>query len=349
MLMKRIIFLCLMCIVTLGAMAQETKSVSEIDFSTLINSIDWSKTESDILKQYPNDIKQRKHFFSKHDNTMTDYEFGNVILSGVNCKASIRVDSISKKLHSLSFSFDGIEKKKDAKVLSKEMDNILFSLFGEPDKRKDDWSSKSMNDIDRTWYKDKYIVEVRHMVFTDMHFYSLVVKGVQDKGNDFRIAKWGDSKKAIMSKEGKEDISTVDRIYLFPDYVAGIKCDVAYIFTNDKLSMAKYMFNPTHTNKNDYIADYRKLVELMTEKYGKPKYDAPEWKNSLYKNDNEEYGFAISLGHLAYSAGWFGETTKITVALYGENHKITLMIQYVSEKYKDLKDKQDIQEKIKDL
>lgn len=237
----------------------------------------------------------------------------------------------------------------DAVTLSNQLDKELIALFGTPGKEKNDMDNKYVKDRDRTWYKDKYIINVIHMIFSDSHLYSLSVKGVKDNGNDFRVAKWGESKASIMKKEGKEDVANMDKIYLFSDVVAGYNCDVAYIFTNDKLTMAKYFFHPSHTNKNEYIYDYKKLVNLMTEKYGEPNYNSPEWKNSLYKDEPDSYGFAVSLGHLSYSAGWFGETTEITAALYGENYEISLIIQYVSKKYEGLKEKQDTQEKIKDL
>jgi hypothetical protein len=87
-------------------------------------------------------------------------------------------------------------------------------------------------------------------------------------------------------------------------------------------------------------------VSIVSDKYGKPSYNAPEWKNSLYKDDIEEYGFAVSLGHLSYSAGWSNDKTRITVALYGENYKTTLLVQYVSKKYENLKDDADRKQSI---
>lgn len=322
---------------------------AQMNFSDLIESINWNLTESELLDTYPNKIKSRKHYYSDDDNTITNYQFEDIMLGDFSSNASIFVDSISKKVKSLSFNFNGIEKTKDAELLSKEMDQLLFAILGEPDQRKDETENSYVNVIERKWYTDKYILSVNHMRFSDSHIYSLSVKGISNSENDFRVAKWGDSKESVIQKEGRQNELNIDRLYKFSDFVAGMKCDVVYIFTNDKLTMAKYIFNPTHTNKNDYISDYKDLVKLMSEKYGNPEYDTPEWKNSLYKNDKEEYGFAISLGHLSYSAGWFGDITKTMVALYGENYKITLMVQYESEKYKELQDKQNTKDKIKDL
>ena len=347
--MRKILFLSSVILM----MFLTTSLSAQTDFLQFVNSVDWNSTENDFITKYSAQIKPRKHFYSDYNKTKTDYEVVGIVLGDKGCSASVFVDSASLKLESLSFSFGKVEKSKNALneaiSFSKEMDSLLISMFGDPDQRKDELDRKYMKRLDRTWYKDNYIIEVLQMIFSDSYVYSLSVKGTENNGPDFRVAKWGDSKKVVMQKEGKPDLSTIDNLYLFTDVVAGLSCDVAYIFTNDKLTMAKYLFKPTHTNKNDFITDFRELVNLMTEKYGKPSYNEPEWRNSLYKNDPDEYGFAVSLGHLSYSAGWLGETTGITVALYGENYKISLIIQYVSKKYEGLREKDNIQNKTKGL
>lgn len=326
---------------------------AQTDFLQFINSVDWTSTETDFVTKYSSQIKPRDHHYSDYSKTKTDYIIDGIVLGDKECTASIFVDSASLKLESLSFSFEKVEKSmntlEDAKKFSSEMDNLLISLFGEPDQRKDDLEDEYGKDLDRTWYKNNYIVQVYHSIFSDRQYYSLSVEGIKNKGNDFRVAKWGDSKAVVMKKEGKTNLSPIDNIYYFSDFVAGISCDVAYIFTNDKLSMAKYLFNPTHSNKNDFIKDYQDLVNLMTDKYGKPGYNTTEWSNFLYKDDPDDYGFAVSLGHLLYIAGWYGQTTEITVALYGENYKISLIIEYISKKYKEIREKTYIQNKTKDL
>lgn len=241
---------------------------AQIDFNHFINEIDWNSTEDSLIKKYSESIESRNHYYNDKDKTVTDYKVTGIKLGEFECSASLEVDSVSKKLVELSFNFNGIEKKMDAVTLSNQLDKELIALFGTPDKEKNDMDNKYVKDRDRTWYKDKYIINVIHMIFSDSHLYSLSVKGVKDNGNDFRVAKWGESKASIMKKEGKEDVANMDKIYLFSDVVAGYNCDVAYIFTNDKLTMAKYFFHPSHTNKNEYIYDYKKLVNLMTEKYG---------------------------------------------------------------------------------
>ena len=337
--MKKLLMICAACLIVLTARSQK------VEINQLLNSIDWNSTESQIIQNYSDNVQQRSHFSNNRDKTMVDYQFASVYIGRFDCTADIEVDSITKQLHTLGFSLkDKPEKSIDALTLSKEMDDILIGYFGEPDVVKNNVSD-FMSDYDRTWYLSKYIIEVRHMVFSTSHYYNLSVVKNNSMGNDFRIAQWGDSKQDVMTKEGKANLSSSDAIYMFNDVVAAMKCSVVYIFAEDKLVMAKYLFEETHSNKNDYIRDYNDIVSLMTDKYGKPDFNAPEWKNSLYKNSKQDYGFAVSIGHLAYSAGWFGKTTDITVALYGENNTVTLLVQYVSKKHRQLMENQAKQAK----
>ncbi|MGE0931261.1 hypothetical protein [Peijinzhouia sedimentorum] len=347
--MKKILFISSIILMMCSSMSLSAQT----DFLQFINSVDWNSSENDFVTKYSSQVKSRSHFYSDYYKTKTDYEIIGIFLGDKEGTSTVYVDSASLKLESLSFNFGKFEKSKntleDAKKFSNEMDNLLIPLFGEPDLHNDDLDNEYIKKMDRTWYKDDYIVEVNHTFFSDSRLYSLTVKGVKNKGNDFRVSKWGDSKTVVMQKEGKTDLSTIDDVYFFSDFVAGISCDVAYIFTKDKLTMAKYLFTPAHSNKNDFIKDFRELVNLMTEKYGKPDYNAPQWHNFLYKEDPDDYGFAVSLGHLSYNAGWLGQTTEIIVALHGENYQISLEIQYASKKYEGLRKNTNIQNKIKDL
>lgn len=320
-----------------------------IDLFQLINTIDWHSTETDLIRNYPDDIQKQSHYSNNREQTMTDYIFDSVSIGKYVCKTDIWVDSLTKNLYSLkSYVSNCVDKSIEAEVLSNEMDRLLISVFGEPDIIDNDYGTY-MSHLDRRWFKEKYIVDVNHMVFSTSQIYVLTIEKNKAEGNDFRVAKWGESKESIMRKEGKRDKANIAEIYLFDDFVAGMDCDVAYIFTDNKLCMAKYYFKPKHTNKNDYIKDFRDLVTLMKEKYGETSYDAPEWHNTLYKGDYNEYGFAVSLGHLSYSAGWLGQTSDIMVVLYGENYEINLMVQYVSEKYKQAMRKQQRKDKVKNL
>lgn len=326
---------------------------AQVGFLEFINSVDWDSKENDFIEKYSALVKPRSHYYIDRSKTKTDYVVTDIILGDKEFYGNVYVDSASLKLKELSFRFgvpEGTDNPKaDAIRYSKEMDNLLIPLLGEPDIRKQELDNKYAKNLNRDWYKDNYVVEVRHFIFSTSHSYSLSVKGVENNENDFRVAKWGDSKKIVMRKEGKNNLSVDQNLYVFSDNVAGMKCNVIYTFNKDKLTKAEYIFKRNHSNNNIYILDYNNLVDLLTVKYGETSHNGKIWHNPRYKDNSDRYGHAVSLGHLTFMAGWFGLKTNITVLLYGNNNSITLNVTYESKKHEEIQEGEDIQNKIKDL
>ena len=59
------------------------------------------------------------------------------------------------------------------------------------------------------------------------------------------------------------------------------------------------------------------------------------WDNDLYKDDREEWGFAVSLGHLTYVTLWLLNRTEVFLSLSGDNYDINLNLTYNSRTLKD--------------
>ena len=85
-----------------------------------------------------------------------------------------------------------------------------------------------------------------------------------------------------------------------------------------------------HSNKNDYITDYRTIKKTLTQKYNVPILDEEIWKNDLYKDDPQNWGKAISLGHHNQWAKWETPDTKILLGLKGDNSEVFLSAIYKS-------------------
>lgn len=94
-----------------------------------------------------------------------------------------------------------------------------------------------------------------------------------------------------------------------------------------------------HTNKDLYIEDYEGLKEILTKKYGKPVLDKVTWKNDLFKSAKQDWGTAISIGHLEYFSSWETSTTFINLGLDGDNYKIRLVLGYYSRELEEWVDK----------
>ena len=147
---------------------------------------------------------------------------------------------------------------------------------------------------------------------------------------DFRKSVWGMTQGEVKKTEKAEIIDAEADTLCYQGEVAGLDCFVFYYFTDGKLSSSGYGVTEEHMNKNGYIDDYDKLKTLLSKKYGKPTDDDVIWKNDLYKDDYQDWGFAVSMGQLVYQSAWENEKTRILLYLRGDNFNVFLGIKYVS-------------------
>lgn len=147
---------------------------------------------------------------------------------------------------------------------------------------------------------------------------------------DFRKATWGMSIRQVKETETNEIVEESSDYLVFKTSLASIDAYAIYIFVGDKLTRGKYLITETHSNKNDYISDYKKLNGLLNKKYNEPIENEIFWKNDLYKNDYPQWGFAISIGHLIYYSKYKTSNTEINIMLSGDNYEINNSIEYKS-------------------
>lgn len=156
--------------------------------------------------------------------------------------------------------------------------------------------------------------------------------------NAFRDTYWGMTKTQVKAVEKSELVKEDTDLLAYKGNVAELNCYILYIFVDGLLVRGKYVIIEEHSNRNDYISDYKKLKNLLQGKYKKPSKDEIYWKNDLYRDEYQSWGFAVSLGHLVYFTEWKTPTTDINLGLYGENYDITLAVEYISTKYKGLEE-----------
>lgn len=168
---------------------------------------------------------------------------------------------------------------------------------------------------------------------------------------NFRKTTWGMSQDQVKKSEPSELVHEDEELLGYKATVLGNSVHIYYLFTKNKLVRARYFIAEAHTNRNDYISDYNTFKNAYTEKYGEPLDDNTLWKNSLYKKDHEQWGFAVSIGHLVYHSKWLiddGETD-LTLMAMGENYKITVISEYVSRKLKGIEEAAKKKKNLDDL
>jgi len=153
----------------------------------------------------------------------------------------------------------------------------------------------------------------------------------------FRNSCWGDNIDEVKNNESVEEYETnMDDVLAYKSEIANKDVLIVYVFVNNKLVRAKYIFVEKHSNRNDYISDYKELDRLLNKKYGIPEDSDVIWKNDLYQDDYSDWGLAISIGHLVYYSEYFDNGTKIYHVVKGENYEISHVIEYTSLEFENL-------------
>lgn len=159
--------------------------------------------------------------------------------------------------------------------------------------------------------------------------------GTEEVNYDFRNCTWGMSQEEVMEHESEPSIYQLNETYLRCDdvKVSGLSCDIIYQFENDKLVYGMISFQESHSNKNFFISDFNTIEEALTTKYGNPVEEKVRWLNDLYQDDTDNWGKAISMGHLVMGTTWETDTTEIISVLGGDNYQISMAISYIPKGY----------------
>ena len=155
----------------------------------------------------------------------------------------------------------------------------------------------------------------------------------------FGAIPWGSARKSVMKTTGVEPGYLGGQLTGRETGLLGLDFLTFYYFSDDKLVRGRYVLSGEHSNQNDFIQDYQEIKAALETKYGPPETDEIIWRNEGYRDDANQYGYAISLGQLTYKADWEGEDTDITLQLSGDNYKITVFLEYTSNALRHLEER----------
>jgi hypothetical protein len=160
------------------------------------------------------------------------------------------------------------------------------------------------------------------LIFAAVHL------AASDPPPDFRQVRWGMTPTQVKASEKiKPDGENADGI-VYPVQIAGLDASLFYRFVQSTLVDAHYGFLVRHTNGGAYLDDFDGVKKLLTEKYGKPVLDDQVWENDLYKDDPQNWGTALAVGHLHCRARWETPTTIISEVIWGDNFEIHFAVMY---------------------
>ena len=160
-----------------------------------------------------------------------------------------------------------------------------------------------------------------------------VVKG--DKAFDIRKSIWGMEKGEVKKSEPLQLVREAPTSLEYKFKLIGIDSKIVYKFSPDKsgkarLTGAQYIIEQDDVNPARFFDDYKSLKSYLKQLYGFPVSDENNWTNDMYKADEKNWGFAISLGFLTCKAIWKNARTRTVLNLSGSNHILSTNIEYFS-------------------
>jgi hypothetical protein len=158
-----------------------------------------------------------------------------------------------------------------------------------------------------------------------------VVKG--DGSFDVRSAMWGMEKAEVKKSENLQLVRETANTVEYKFKLIGLDSKIVYKFTPDKtgknrLTGAQYIIDQDDVNPARFFEDYKALKSYLRKQFGAPVADENNWTNEIYKADEKNWGFAISLGFLTCKATWKNARTKTVLQLSGANHILSTNIEY---------------------
>lgn len=144
-------------------------------------------------------------------------------------------------------------------------------------------------------------------------------------------AEWGMSSNQLKRIEGSPAHQGQSQGYNIIGYQKKIlnrECLIGFYFAKDRLKGAKLSFLEPHKNKNQNIADFKRIKDLLAQKYGRPIEDKISWEDATHRENISEWGNAIGMGHLKYISKWSTRETEVLLYLFGEEEEISLEVTF---------------------
>jgi tetratricopeptide (TPR) repeat protein len=165
------------------------------------------------------------------------------------------------------------------------------------------------------FYHQKTISKLVSKKTTDMQMTTPQKPPVKDIKFDYRNTRWGMTKEQVKASETMKIVYEKESVILYHGELAGMETTVHYTFKEKMLLGCVQRFIGNYIDDNNYILDYKKAKDALTHKYGPPVTDEQLWSNNTYKDNPQDWGFAVRRGDLVFRSSWKFNYTEIGLGL----------------------------------
>lgn len=162
-------------------------------------------------------------------------------------------------------------------------------------------------------------------------------------------AKWGMTK-AQVQKLFPKIKQQKPGLHCFTKTIANLPSNVCFQFDSaGRLGQVIILVTKRHLNSQGYIEDYEKLRDLLRAKYGPEGVANEKWTNDMFKDNPNDWGTALVMGHLGLISAWRSEVTEVGIIASGGNMSVSLAIFYNSLKLMEKLEQEKQEEDMEDL
>lgn len=166
--------------------------------------------------------------------------------------------------------------------------------------------------------------------------FGLTMIGYAAEQNDFRNLHWGMTVGEVKASEASHQLVWDQNELIYRIELAGLQAYITHHFNEEgQLTFSVIDFRSEHVNKDEHIADFYYIKDLLSKKYGRPRtFIDFEWKNACI-TDAEELAHFIFLGNLSYAQSWRVGQTVIHMTLDDEDNSLMLRLTFAEAGYWD--------------
>ena len=136
------------------------------------------------------------------------------------------------------------------------------------------------------------------------------------------------SMRDVRHKEDAPLLNMNPESLMYSESVLGYSSRIIYVFSDDKMVRAEYVIDQPHVDPEKFLGDYENLKVALEPVFGEIQLEQNIWKNSMYKNNPKQWGFAISIGFLRRKSVWQNERTRISLFISGQSHEISTRLEF---------------------
>lgn len=165
----------------------------------------------------------------------------------------------------------------------------------------------------------------------------------------FRNIPWGASREYVLENDDSQRIETGENYLVLRNELGDLDMDITYYFWRDHFVKGVYVSNEELGSYESYIQNYRRLKDLLDQKYGEPLLDLRRWADHTYQNRSDRWLTALSNGHLEHFAFWEEEELIISIRLGSVDQRPTIELEYYIRDFEREMDQTDDSEILENL